>query len=76
MKRFESGPFKIGEKVLHCPPGTKIQTVAFVGPGPRVGKAAGKDTIIHPPQTAVVKDMDGNLLIVNLADLKPLPASE
>ena len=74
MKSFESGPFEVGQKLLYCPPGTKIQTVTFVSLGPRVGKSLGKvpDTVTLPPKTAVVKDRKGNLVTVNLADLKPV----
>lgn len=60
---------------LHCAAGAKLQTVTFVSLGPRTGKTGnGSDeTILEPPQTAIVRDRNDNLITVKLADLKPLP---
>ena len=74
VKSFESGPFQVGQKLLYCS-GTKIQTVTFVSLGPRMAKGGNgaRDTILGPPQTAIVRDRSDSLLTVNLSDLKPLP---
>ena len=74
MKRLEGTPFKVGEKVLYCPPGTTMQTVAFISLGPCVGRGVKgpKDFFWDAPQTAIVRDQHDNLLTVSLADLKPL----
>lgn len=72
MKNFESGSFKVGEKLLHCA-GAKSRTVTFVSLGPRLGKSVGKDTVTSVPETAIVRDKDDNLITVKLAELKPLP---
>lgn len=75
MKNFDAQKFHVGQKLMYCA-GTKIQTVTFVSMGPRIGKAAGKDTVTRPPQTAIVRDADDNLITVRLEHLRPLPPSD
>ena len=79
MKNFESGTFKVGQKLLHCySEKNKIQTVTFVSMGPRVGKRTNgsRDTVIGKSETAIVRDRQGDLLTVKLADLKPHPSAK
>jgi hypothetical protein len=71
LKNFDSGQFEVGQKLLHCA-GKKIRTVTFVSLGPRLGKGVGEDAVTNAPQSAIVRDKDGNLVTVNLADLKPV----
>jgi hypothetical protein len=77
MKNSESGPFTVGQTLMHCA-GTQIQFVTFVSPGPRGARAGNgaKDTILTPPQTAIVRDRHGDLITVNMADLKPAPPAK
>jgi hypothetical protein len=75
MKNFDSGPFSVGQQLLHCA-GTKIHTVTFVSLGPRVAKGAGRDMVTGNAQTAIVRDRHGHLITANLADLKPVPTSK
>lgn len=68
MKGADSNPFHVGQTVLHQD-GKTLHPVTFVCCGPRVGKAAGKDTVTTDPQNAIVRDENGDLLTVRLAEL-------
>lgn len=69
MKNLDPGKFQVGQNL--CYRVGKIDLpVTFLSYGPRMGKTAGKDTILHNPQTAIVRDANGNFITVRLDDLR------
>jgi hypothetical protein len=71
MKNFDSGPYKVGQR-LFLRDGVKLIPVTFVSLGPRLAKSAGKETVTADPETAIIRYKNGDLLTVALANLQPI----
>lgn len=74
MDEFEVCPFAPGQRIRFLKDG-RSQVVIFLALGPRLGMIAGQDTVTVPPRTAMVQDERGNVLTVQLSQLKHIENS-
>jgi hypothetical protein len=68
VKNFE-GRFNVGQELVYHIGGIDCP-VTFLSFSPRIGTGVGKDAATNDPQSAIVRDANGNFVTARLADLR------